>query len=235
MVEMVLSLALPFLVAVAVAGVLRLSAASGGAAGRLGGAGLVAGFLGWWLWARGLSPAVGEVLHLAPHVMLGGLLLGAVADGWLDRRPPAWAVAALFAVVCLWALAGRPVAAAELGAQGLTVTAGPAALWLLVTLALSRRIEAAVAAAPLLLLAVACLGLAAPPAALGQGAVAGAALALAAATLGLLVWGPAVTAAPGWIVTLGGGGTFVTLAAALLAATPAAAAMPASAGCSRRG
>lgn len=221
MVEMVLSFALPFLVSLAVAGVLRLSGASGAAVGRLGGSGMAAGFLAWWLWAHGLSPAVGEAADLAPHVMLGGLLAGGIADGWVERRPLAWGTAAVFGLVCLWALAGRPMAPADWVGQGLAGLA-PVGVWLLVTVALGRRAEAPVLT-PLLLLLVAAVGLAAVAAALGRGDVSAAALALAAATAGLLGWSLSATAPPsGWIVTLGGGGTLVTLTAALLAATPAA-------------
>ncbi|SOD89637.1 hypothetical protein [Caenispirillum bisanense] len=219
MVDLVLSLALPFLVAVAVAGVLRLSAGPE-RGGRLTGAGLAVGFLGWWLWARGLSPMVAEPIHLAPHVTLGGLLLGAAADGWIGRRAAAWAVAAVFSAACLWALAGMPGDLAAVAAQGLPLLA-VAALWGL-SVAVPAR-AATTAPAALLLLAMAALGLAGAAAAFGVAGVTAAALALAAASLGVLVWGPAAAAQPGWVPALAGGGTFTALAAALVAAEPGAA------------
>lgn len=219
MVELVLSLALPFLVAAAVAGVLRLS---GGAerGARLAACGLGAGFLGWWLWARGVSPVVAEPLHLAPHVMLGGLLLGGAADGWLERRPSAVALAVLFSLACLWALAGLPLTLSS-AAGGGWAAVGAAALWAVAVVSLARPREAATPA--LLLLALAALGLAGVAAGFGRAAEHGAAaLALAAAGLGVAAWGPAAVAVPGWVTALAGGGTFAALAAALLRAEPLA-------------
>lgn len=218
MVEMVLSLALPFLVAAAVAGVLRLSAGPERGA-RLTGTGLAAGFLGWWLWARGISPVVAEPLHLAPYVALGGLLLGAAADGWVERRPVAWALAAVFSAACLWGLAGLPRDLAAVAVQGPAVAA-VTALWLVALAALARPREAATPA--LVLLVLAALGLAGTAAAFGLAGAAAAALALAAAAAGVLVWGPAAAVAPGWTVALAGGGTFVAIAAAVLRDHPPA-------------
>ncbi|WP_404380348.1 hypothetical protein [Caenispirillum salinarum] len=222
MIDMVLSLALPLLVALAVSGVVRLSAGTERGA-RLMGVGLGVGFLGWWLWANGVEP-LGRLTPLgtAPLVTLAGLAAGAAVNAWAAaRRTAAWAVAAVFAVLSLWALAGLPVSMQALAAAALPA-AGLALLFAVVLGGLGTARERA-PWAPALLLAVACAGLGATASALGAGGVSAAALALAVAVLGVLPWLPAAPGAPGWIVTLSGGGTFVALAAALLAETPGAA------------
>lgn len=219
MVDLVLSLALPLLVALAVSGIVRLSAGPERGA-RLLGAGLPAGFLAWWLWANGLGRAVEDGVAVAPVAALVGLVGGGLLNAVVPHRPTAWACAVLIAALAPWALAGGPLTGA-----GLSAAAGAMAIAVLpVAAALAGLGRARESGAPaLLLLGITAAGLAGLAAALDRPVAAGAALALAVAVPGVLPWLPAAATPAGWIVTLSGGGVLAVLAGALLLATPAAA------------
>lgn len=190
MTDMVLSLALPLLVALAVSGVVRLSAGPRRGA-RLMGVGLGAGFLAWWLWARGVEP-FGNLTPLgtAPMLTFVGLVAGALANAMLaERRAAAWGVAAGFGLVGLWLLLDLPSSIAAINGKGMPALV-LIALVAVVIHGLGRARERA-PSAPALLLTVACVGLAGAATVLEARGVAPAALALAAATLGVLPWLPA--------------------------------------------
>lgn len=219
MIDMVLSLVLPFLVALAVSGVVRLSAGAERGA-RLMGVGLGVGFLGWWVWARGIDP-MGALtpLGVVPLVTLAGVAVGAGVNVALEqRRAAAWGVAGAFGLLGVWGMSGLPVGALASG----EVVARLVALGVLMAVVLGGLGVARTRApsSPALLLAVACAGLGGVAAAAESAGIASAALALSVAVLGVLPWLPAAPGAPGWIVTLAGGGTFVALAGALAATTP---------------
>jgi hypothetical protein len=116
MIDMVLSLVLPFLVALAVSGVVRLSAGAERGA-RLMGVGLGVGFLGWWVWARGIDP-MGALtpLGVVPLVTLAGVAVGAGVNVALEqRRAAAWGVAGAFGLLGVWGMSGLPVGALASG------------------------------------------------------------------------------------------------------------------------
>lgn len=123
---------------------------------------------------------------------------------WRERRAAAWGVAAGFGLVGLWLLLDLPSSIAAINGKGMPALV-LIALVAVVIHGLGRARERA-PSAPALLLTVACVGLAGAATVLEARGVAPAALALAAATLGVLPWLPAAPGAPGWIVTLAGGG-----------------------------
>lgn len=223
MLDLVLSLALPFLVALAVSGVVRLSAGAERGA-RLLGAGPVAGYLAWWLWDRGPGLEWSTPLSTAPLPVLAGLALGVGLNlRAAEARWPGWLAAVALALFGLWLAAGAPLQPGAVTAAGAPL-AGAAVLWAVILGGPGRPREAAVPA--VLLLTVAAAGLAGVALGLGLSPHAGAALALAAALPAVLPWLPTTPTPPGWIVVLAGGGAAASLATAVLLAAPAAAAGP---------
>lgn len=227
--------ALPFGVALALASLLRLV---GGAevGGRLAGVAVPGGFLAAWILFRGATLAPRDVLDLAPHVALGGALLGLVLDAWRPRRPVVALAVGVFALAGLWAAVLFPLRlpdAAEMVGLAPAMLA-LAAAWALALgrLGVLAAPEGGAAEATALLAALAAgVALVAVAAGLsgltgaapGHSGIARPAAGLAAAALGLLPLAVWQGARLGWAGLLGGGGALLALAQALGLVWPASA------------
>lgn len=201
------SLLLPFLVAVAAAGLTRLIGGPG-RGGAMAGLAVPAGFLAGWILLRGV-PALSPqgAFQQAPHVALAGLALGLLVVAGGVRRSVLLAVAVVFAVVAIWSAMGQP--AGWTWRIGLT-TALLAAAWTLVLVRLEARPASEPTAA--VMLTVLAIGVGLVALTTGNEDTGRVALAVAAASAGFLAWNWFA----GWPflapAVLGGGGVVLALA-----------------------
>lgn len=210
-------LLLPFLVAVAIAGLVRLVGGPGRGA-VLAGIAIPGGFVAGWLLLRGAPtlPPVGALAQV-PYVALAGILLGVTAVTAGLRRGGLLSLTVLFASLATWAAFGFRFAWSwPLALQA----AGLLAAWLIVLPRLeSRSVKEPLAAIMTIMLAC---GIGAVALTSGEGGWARLAFALAAASAGFAAWNWAAGFPFLMPALLGGAGAAVALAgsAALSGALP---------------
>ena len=205
---------IPFGVALAAAGALRLVAGPDKGA-RYAGISVVIGFAAAWNWLL-LAPWVPfDALSRVIHIAIGGSIAGLALDLVTLRR--SWAiviVAAVFVLGCVWAtISGALIGAPPDDTAGWLLFGLYLFVWLglLVRLDVLKR-EGPAALVTVFMLAIG-LGLVAQMS--GEGAVGAAAYALAAAFAGLLALSWILSLAVGNVIVLGGGGAVLGLAMAL--------------------
>lgn len=206
-----LPLALPLGLALAIAALARLAA--GPLWGlRLASAAIPLAFLAAWAWFRGVETMPAGPLDLPSHVALGGLLAGVALDALDARRRWRWSVMAAMSLICVWALLGRPGAwpASAEASTRLLLSGGVALLvWGLTFGRLDRgRIKGAEAGALLAALALGATGIAA---ASGASTMVWPALGLAMAAAGFVAVAWPMGLPMGAAGTLGGGGALLAL------------------------
>ena len=205
---------IPFGVALAAAGALRLVAGPDKGA-RYAGISVVIGFAAAWNWLL-LAPWVPfDALSRVIHIAIGGSIAGLALDLVTLRR--SWAiviVAAVFVLGCVWAT----ISGALIGAPP-DDTAGwlRFGLYLFVWFGLLARLDVLKREGPAALVTVFMLaiGLGLVAQMSGEGAVGAAAYALAAAFAGLLALSWILSLAVGNGIVLGGGGAVLGLAMAM--------------------
>jgi len=205
---------IPFGVALAAAGALRLVAGPDKGA-RYAGISVVIGFAAAWNWLL-LAPWVPfDALSRVIYIAIGGSIAGLALDLVALRR--SWAiviVAAVFVLGCVWAtISGALIGAPPDDTAGWLLFGLYLFVWLglLVRLDVLKR-EGPAALVTVFMLAIG-LGLVAQMS--GEGAVGAAAYALAAAFAGLLALSWILSLAVGNVIVLGGGGAVLGLAMAL--------------------
>jgi hypothetical protein len=204
---------IPFGVALAAAGALRLVAGPDKGA-RYAGISVVIGFAAAWNWLL-LAPWVPfDALSRVIHIAIGGSIAGLALDLVILRRSWAIVFAAVFVLGCVWAT----ISGALIGAPP-DDTAGwlRFGLYLFVWLGLLARLDVLKREGPAALVTVFMLaiGLGLVAQMSGEGAVGAAAYALAAAFAGLLALSWVLSLAVGNVIVLGGGGAVLGLAMAL--------------------
>jgi hypothetical protein len=204
---------IPFGVALAIGGVLRLAAGPNYGA-RLAGLGILFGFAAAWNWLL-LTPWVPhDPLSRVIHIAIGGFLFGLVLDFVQPRRSITSIVVAIYTLGSVWAtisgaLLGPPPE--EVGGWLRLV------IYLLMWFGLFWRFTALRLEGPSVLIfsVMLALGLALVAQMSGEGAIAAAAYCLVAAVAGHLILTWVLALAVSQAVILGCGGTVLALAMAL--------------------
>lgn len=204
---------IPFGVALAAAGTLRLVAGPDKGA-RYAGISVLIGFAAAWDWLLQAPWVPFDVFSRVIHIAIGGSIAGLALDLVAVRRSWAIAISAAFFLGCAWAT----ISGALLGAPP-DETAGwlRFGLYLFVWFGLLARLDVLKREGPTALVTVFMLaiGLGLVAQMSGEGVVGAAAYALAASFAGLLALSWILSLAVGNIIVLGGGGAVLGLAMAL--------------------
>jgi hypothetical protein len=201
---------IPFGVALAAAGAIRLVAGPERGA-RYAGISFLIGFAAAWQWLL-LAPWVPyDALSRVIHISIGGVIAGLILDLFSIKRAWAVTISVIFAVGCVWAtLTGALLGAPPEGAGEWLIFGLYLAVWLGVLARLERlKTEGPTALVTVFMLALG-LGLVAQMS--GEGETGATAYALAAAFAGLLVLCWVLSLAVGNVIVLGGGGSVLGLA-----------------------
>lgn len=208
---------IPFGVALAVAGAIRLAAGPERGA-RYAGLSFLVGFAAAWNWLL-LAPWVPfDALSRTIHIAIGGTVLGLIFDSFDLRR--SWLVWLTLAFILgsVWAT----VTGALLGAPPETVGGWLRfVIYLVVWSALFKRLDGRKQEGPtaLIMVLMLSLGLGLVAQMSGEGAAGATAYALAAALAGLLVLTWILSLRVGAVAILGGGGAALGIAMALVGPT----------------
>ena len=209
----VLPYLIPFGVALAAAGVLRLVTGPDRGA-HIAGISILIGFAAAWNWLLLMPWIPYDTLSRVVHIAIGGFMAGLALDLMQLRRTWAVAIIIVFALGCVWATISGALLGAPPDEAGGWLRFG---LYILVWLGLFARLNTLKQEGPTALVTVLMLamGLGLIGQMSGEGAIAAAAYCLAAALTGYLVLVWALALAIGDAVVLGGGGAVLGLAMAL--------------------
>ncbi len=213
MVGLILPYFIPFGVALASAGAVRLLAGPD-RGGRIAGVSILIGFAAAWNWLLLASWIPYDALSRVIHIAIGGFLIGLVLD--LIQLGRTWSIVAalVFVLGCVWATISGALLGAPPEEAGGWLRFG---LYILIWLGLFARLSVLKREGPTALVTafMLAIGLGLVGQMSGEGAIAAAAYCLAAAFAGYLVLAWVLALAIGNAVLIGGGGAVLGLAMAL--------------------